>query len=165
MFVFKKQLPKQLWGTKSLIFLRTVRCISEIHLNWYFCPSYLKVKVKSFSRSWLFVTLWTVCSPPFCFLYGIFQAGILEWVAISFSRGSSRPRNQTGVSRSAGRRFTVWATREVLFKNDVLEFWQQVGWLSMTTMERPRGGLDLSTFRWSLPKPVEERILEVFCLE
>ena len=74
----------------------------------------MKVKVKSFSRSWLFVTLWTVCSPPFCFLYGIFQAGILEWVAISFSRGSSRPRNQTGVSCIAGGFFTNWAIREAL---------------------------------------------------
>ena len=35
------------------------------------------------------------------------------WVAISFSRGSSRPRDQTRVSHIVGRRFTVWATREV----------------------------------------------------
>ena len=45
---------------------------------------------------------------------GIFQARVLERVAISFSRGSSRPRDQTQVSRVVGRRFTVWATREVL---------------------------------------------------
>ena len=37
---------------------------------------------------------------------------ILEWVAISFSKGSSRPRDQTQVSHIAGRRFTLWATRE-----------------------------------------------------
>ena len=35
-------------------------------------------------------------------------------VAISFSRGSSQPRDQTQVSHTAGRRFTVWATREAL---------------------------------------------------
>ena len=60
-------------------------------------------------------TLWDPldCSPPGSSVYGIFQARILEWVAISFSRGSSRPRNQTWVSRIVGRRFTVWATREV----------------------------------------------------
>ena len=40
-------------------------------------------------------------------IHGIFQARILEWVAISFSRGSSRPKDQTGVSRTAGRLFTV----------------------------------------------------------
>ena len=38
------------------------------------------------------------CSPPASSVYGILQAGILEWVAIPFSRGSSQPRNQTQVS-------------------------------------------------------------------
>ena len=38
---------------------------------------------------------------------------MLEWVAISFSRGSSQPRNQTQVSRIVGTRFTVRATKEV----------------------------------------------------
>ena len=37
---------------------------------------------------------------------------ILEWVAISFSRGSSQLRDQTLVSCIAGRRFNLWATRE-----------------------------------------------------
>ena len=46
----------------------------------------------------------------------IFQARVLEWVAISFSRGSSQPRDQTQVSHLAGRCFTVWATREALLK-------------------------------------------------
>ena len=45
-------------------------------------------------------------------IHGIFQARVLEWIAISFSRGSSRPRDQTRVSRIAGRRFTIWVTRE-----------------------------------------------------
>ena len=40
------------------------------------------------------------------------QARILEWVAISFSRGSSRPRDWTRVSRIAGRGFNLWATRK-----------------------------------------------------
>ena len=34
------------------------------------------------------------CSPPGSSVHGILQARILEWVAISFSRGSSRPRDQ-----------------------------------------------------------------------
>jgi len=33
------------------------------------------------------------CSPPGCSVSGIFQTRILEWVAISFSRGSSQPRD------------------------------------------------------------------------
>ena len=45
-------------------------------------------------------------------VHGIFQARVLEWVAISFSRGSSRHRDWTRVSHTAGRCFTLWATRE-----------------------------------------------------
>ena len=60
----------------------------------------------------------TLCYPTDCSLlhssvYGIFQARVLEWVAISFSRGSSWPRNRTQISHTVGRRFTSWATREV----------------------------------------------------
>ena len=47
-------------------------------------------------------------------IHGIFQARILEWVAISFSRGYSWPRDWTQVSCTAGRLFTIWATREAL---------------------------------------------------
>ena len=54
------------------------------------------------------------CSLPGSSVRGIFQARVLEWVAISFSRGSSPPRSWTRVSCSVGRRFTIWATREVL---------------------------------------------------
>ena len=42
-------------------------------------------------------------SPPGSSVHGIFQARVLEWVAISFSRGSSQPRDQTQVSCIAGR--------------------------------------------------------------
>ena len=62
----------------------------------------------------LLVTPWTtVHQAP---VHGIFQARILEWVAISFSRGSSWPRDQTHiscVSCIASRFFTHWAIREV----------------------------------------------------
>ena len=46
-------------------------------------------------------------SPPSSSVHGILQARILEWAAISFSRGSSRPRDQTQVSRIAGRCFNL----------------------------------------------------------
>ena len=52
------------------------------------------------------------CSPPGSSVHGIFQARILEWFAIHFSRGSSGPRDWTQVSCIAGRFFTVWATRK-----------------------------------------------------
>ena len=52
------------------------------------------------------------CSPPGSSIQGILQARILELVVISFSRGSSQCRDQTLVSHTAGRLFTVWAARE-----------------------------------------------------
>ena len=48
----------------------------------------------------------TLCDPLVCVVHGILQARILEWVAFPFSRGSSQPREQTQVSRIAGRFFT-----------------------------------------------------------
>ena len=56
----------------------------------------------------------TLCDPMDCSLpgfsvHGIFQEWVLEWVVISFSRGSSWPRDRTQVSRIVGRRFTLWA--------------------------------------------------------
>ena len=60
----------------------------------------------------------TLCDPmdyslPHSSVCGVFQARVLEWAAISFSRRSSPPRDQTWVSRIVGRHLTVWATREV----------------------------------------------------
>ena len=53
------------------------------------------------------------CSLPGSSLRGILHARILEWVAISFSRGSSWPRNWTRVSRIAGRLFNLWAKKDI----------------------------------------------------
>ena len=47
--------------------------------------------------------------------HGILEAKILEWVAFSFSRVSSQPRDQTHISHIAGRFFASWATREALW--------------------------------------------------
>ena len=43
------------------------------------------------SHVWHSVTAWTVVHTPGCSVHGILQARILGWIAISFSRGSSRP--------------------------------------------------------------------------
>ena len=71
--------------------------------------------MKSLHRVRLFVTPWTVAyqAPP---SIGFFQASILEWVVISFSRKeprASQPRSWTRVSHIIGKCFTVWATREI----------------------------------------------------
>ena len=52
----------------------------------------------------------TSCNPmdgnlPGSSVHGILQVRILEWVAIPFSRGSSRPRDRIQVSRTVGRFF------------------------------------------------------------
>ena len=52
----------------------------------------------------------TLCDPMDCrspgsSVHGILQARILEWVAISFSRGSSQPRDRTHFYHAAGRLF------------------------------------------------------------
>ena len=52
------------------------------------------------------------CSLPGSSIHGIFQARVLEWVAISFSRRSSWPKEWTWVSCVPGRIFTFWATRK-----------------------------------------------------
>ena len=62
---------------------------------------------KPLSHIRLFATPWTNT------VHGILQARILEWIAFSFSRGSSQPRDRTQVSCIAGGGFsTSWATRK-----------------------------------------------------
>ena len=54
----------------------------------------------------------TLCDPMGCSLpgssvHGIFHAIVLEWIAISFSRGSSRPTDRIRISHIVDRRFTI----------------------------------------------------------
>ena len=58
--------------------------------------TWLCVHTQLLSHAWLCDP--TDCSPPGSSVYGISKARILEWVAISSSRGSSRPRDQTRIS-------------------------------------------------------------------
>ena len=69
------------------------------------------------------LTLWDPmdCSLPGSSVHAIFQARVLEWAAISFSRGSSWPRDWTQASHNLGRHLTVWATREVQIVKDFLQ--------------------------------------------
>ena len=71
----------------------------------------LKLPRKKMKVKLLFATSWTVAYqvPP-----SMGFSRVLEWVVISFSGGSSQPRDQTQVSHIVGRRFTIWANREVL---------------------------------------------------
>ena len=89
---------------------------SVYHLSHQGSPRIpLKVKVKSLSPVRLFATPWTIAylTPP---LHGILQARVLEWVAISFSRGIE-PRNRTQVSCIADRFFTNWSMNSTRILN------------------------------------------------
>ena len=74
------------------------------------CPHLLEYRglseMKSLSLVRFFVTPWTVVYHGSS-VHGIFQARVLKWVAVPFSWGSSRPRDQTQVSLIPGRHFTV----------------------------------------------------------
>ena len=74
-------------------------------------------KVKSLSHVLLFVTP-VDCSLPGSSVHGILQARILEWVAITFSTGSSRPRDRTRsschISCIADRFFTTEPPGELI---------------------------------------------------
>ena len=70
--------------------------------------------MKSLSPVGLFATPWTVAHQTPLSM-GFSRQEYYEWVAISFSRESSQPRDWTQVSHIAGRRFILWATREAWF--------------------------------------------------
>ena len=103
--------------TKTLGF-GTEKCLLQSHsrrqvahdLNIPKLSEKLKLKLKSLSRVRFFATPWTVAyhDPlPRSSVHGIFQVRVLEWVAISFSRGSSKTWDRTWVSGVVGRRFTI----------------------------------------------------------
>ena len=98
----------------TLMFKSHPRISSEIFRSYFFI---CEVKIKIANRIVVWESCLTLCdprdySPLGSSVHGILQAGILEWVAMPFSRGSSWPRDQTQVSCTAGKFFTIWATRE-----------------------------------------------------
>ena len=109
--------------------------VKEINLEYSLKG--LVLKLQSFGhRMWKWsesevalpcLTLWDPvdCSLPGSSIHGIFQARILEWDAISFSRRSSRPRDQTQVSCMVDKRSTIWATREVFTWCEELTYWKR----------------------------------------
>ena len=103
------------------------------------------------------------CSPPGSSVHRISQARILEWVASSFSKGSSQPRDQTSVSHIAGRFFTAEPPRKAIkgpFKNPPLcitvmsyltfmlsVFWKKnvkMNWYLQIQMSGPNGMMYMS---------------------
>ena len=95
-----------LWGlaVSSLFLCKSVSISPEGQDSFYIHLEKAKMLV---AQSRLILSDPLDCSPLGCSVHKILQARILEWVAILFSRGPSQPRDQTHVSRIAGRFFTV----------------------------------------------------------
>ena len=85
------------------------------------------------------------CSPPDFSVHGISQAILLEWLAVPFSRESSRPRDRTQVSYIEGRFFTIWATRGAQLRLTELLGWNTdpIGLVSSWS-ETPENSLCIS---------------------
>ena len=73
------------------------------------CLNMLLFSCSDMSNS--FATTWTI-SPPSSSVHGISQPRMLDWVTISFSRGSSYPGIEPAPPALAGRFFTTGAVRE-----------------------------------------------------
>ena len=86
----------------------------NLQLPLYVC-TYVCISLSAciFRRVWLSATPWTVCSPPRSSVHRILQERILEWVAISSSRGSSWPSDWTCLSSISRQILYHWATWEV----------------------------------------------------
>ena len=109
-----KNFPFVIYIVKGFSVVNEAEVDVYLEFSWLFYDP-MKVKVAQSCP-----TLWDCmdCSS----VHEIFQARILEWVAISFSRGSFRPRDRTWVTCIAGRVFTIWATREALWSNGCWQF-------------------------------------------
>ena len=79
-------------------------CVIQSHKH---TVELVSVSESEVSQSYLTLSDSMDCSLPGYSVCGILQARVLEWVAFSFSRRSSQPRDRTQVSRIAGRRFNL----------------------------------------------------------
>ena len=98
-------------GGKNLKLLCKSTCRISQKLNTFYQPCLTLCNPKD-------------CSPSDSSLYGIPQARILEWVAITFSRGSFQPRDWTWVSCIVGRFFTIRASTGALNTIEKNKAWQ-----------------------------------------
>ena len=90
---------------------------TSLQVRWWFSCGGLVAKPRP--------TLWpTDCSPEVFSVHGISLVRILEWVAVSFSRGSSQPRDWTWVSCIGRQILFHWATGEAsVYANSYIKFW------------------------------------------
>ena len=110
---------------KSNWYFPSIISLTSTGLSWSF-QQYRNKEKSKVAQSCLIPCNFMDCSLPGSSVHRIFQARVLEWVAISFSKGSSQPKDRTWVSCIAGWRFTVWATREVFQQYRNVENWHLI---------------------------------------
>ena len=100
----------------DIIYLLVFQMFYWLHIYWsWLSPVLFLLQVCMHPQSFPTLCNPMDCSLPGCSVYGIFQARILEWLAISFSRGSSWPWDGTCIScvPCTGKQIlTSWATGE-----------------------------------------------------
>ena len=102
------------------------------------------------------------CSLPGSSVHGIFQARVLEWAAITFSRGSSQPRDRTQVSHTVGRHFTVWATTGLRIDAFELWCWRRLLKVPWTAMRSKQSILKETSSEYSLERLMLKLKLQYF---
>ena len=113
----KQLLAHRICSKHWINFSAILICVCWRHI----CQCWEEVKVL-LTQSYL-----TLCNPMDCSPLGssvrwLIQARILEWAVIPFSRESFWPRNWTQISHITGRFFSIWATREAKWEEDIVIF-------------------------------------------
>ena len=109
-----------------------------------------RTTVHGITKSWTWLS---DCSLPGSCVHEILQVRTLEWVAIPFSRGSSKSRDRTWVSCIAGRFLTVWATRKAPSRK----------WVNLKSSISQAGDSNTFFFSWnSLHKYLPRNLRVIF---
>ena len=90
------------------------------------------------------------CSPPGSSVHGVIQATILDWIAISFSKGSSSLRDQTSVSCIVGRFFTIEPPRLYRIQG-------RTSFVAQLVKNLPANAEDERNTGWSIPEKIPWR--------
>ena len=99
---------KAMTNLDSMLKSRDISLLAKVHLVKAVVFLVVMYGCEKDSENEVAQSCLTLCDPMDCSLpgssvHGILQVRILEWVAISFSRGSSRPRDRTNPSLLVGR--------------------------------------------------------------
>ena len=132
----KEENPSRVWTTTQVTKLSEAQRVSV-----------KAVPLTNLRNTEMVLWMWKVlsrvhlCDPMGYTDHGILQARTLEWGAVPFSRGSSRPRDRTQVCRMGDRFLTIWATREASICQQIwkIQQWPQ-DWKRSVFIPIPKKG-------------------------